>query len=60
MYNSALELGIEVTHLRLHAEHAEHGPAVPITRAIKVRGAASDVSFCARQPDSNEPFSPSP
>ena len=37
MYNSALELGIEVAHLRLHAEHAEHGPAVPITRAIKVR-----------------------
>ena len=37
MYNSALELGIEVAHLRLHAEHAEHGPILPITRAIKVR-----------------------
>jgi hypothetical protein len=30
----------------IYAEHAEHGPVVPITRARGCESAASDVSFC--------------
>jgi hypothetical protein len=47
---SALELGIEVAHLRFsNAEHAEHGPIVPITRAKDDKALQAMFLFVASQ-----------